>query len=112
MAHHRTTPDLPENADIVVVGAGYSSAAFVTHLLSDLALVNAPSIVVLESRQLCFGATGRNGEWQTRAQLQSRIVIAKIREMSRWSSQARQLLRHSKIGEEIRRGSGGGIGGV
>ncbi|KAF3011717.1 hypothetical protein E8E14_009830 [Neopestalotiopsis sp. 37M] len=61
LAHHRTTPDLPENADIVVVGAGYSSAAFVTHLLSDLALVNAPSIVVLESRQLCFGATGRNG---------------------------------------------------
>ena len=56
---HRTTPELPAEADVVVIGAGYSSASFVTHFLASNS--TSPSIVVLEARQLCSGASGRNG---------------------------------------------------
>jgi glycine/D-amino acid oxidase-like deaminating enzyme len=58
---HRTTPELPKVADIVVIGGGYSAAAFVEHLL-EIYDRDPSSVVVLEARQLCSGATGRNGE--------------------------------------------------
>jgi hypothetical protein len=59
---HRTTPDLPKESDIVIIGAGYAAAAVVTHLLQDkIRTKSSPSILVLEARQLCSGATGRNG---------------------------------------------------
>ncbi|KAH8673197.1 FAD dependent oxidoreductase [Ilyonectria robusta] len=58
--NHRSTAQLPEECDIVVVGAGYSAAALVTHIIAQ-AKGNLPSILVLEARQLCSGATGRNG---------------------------------------------------
>ncbi|KFA53812.1 hypothetical protein S40293_01717 [Stachybotrys chartarum IBT 40293] len=57
---HRTTPDLPQEAGIVVIGAGFASASFLTHLLRDVDRTSS-SIVVVEARQLCSGATGRNG---------------------------------------------------
>ncbi|KAH6628984.1 FAD dependent oxidoreductase [Boeremia exigua] len=56
---HRTTPELPAEVDVLVIGAGYSSASFVTHFLASEAA--ASSVLVLEARQLCSGATGRNG---------------------------------------------------
>lgn len=56
---HRTTPELPVEADVVVVGAGYSSSSFITHFLDSN--LTSPTIVVLEARQLCSGASGRNG---------------------------------------------------
>jgi hypothetical protein len=59
---HRTTPELPEAADLVVIGGGYSAAAFVEHLLDDWDQASL-SILILEARQLCSGATGRNGEF-------------------------------------------------
>lgn len=59
--NHRSTAQLPEECDIVVVGAGYSAAALVTHIIAQ-AKGNLPSILVLEARQLCSGATGRNGK--------------------------------------------------
>lgn len=56
----RSTKDLPSAADIVIVGAGFSGGSLVTHLLaSDNA--RGKSILVLEARELCSGATGRNG---------------------------------------------------
>ncbi|QKD56842.2 FAD dependent oxidoreductase [Fusarium oxysporum Fo47] len=57
---HRSTSQLPSQCDIVVVGAGYSGAATVTQILSKCG-GKTPSILVLEARQLCSGATGRNG---------------------------------------------------
>ncbi|KAH7145514.1 FAD dependent oxidoreductase [Dactylonectria estremocensis] len=57
---HRSTSELPAQCDIVIIGAGYSGAALVTHILSKRG-DKAPSILVLEARQLCSGATGRNG---------------------------------------------------
>ncbi|KAG8158137.1 hypothetical protein KVR01_011898 [Diaporthe batatas] len=60
---HRSTPDLPDAVDIAVVGAGYAGASVVYHILrqSREKSVSPPSIVILEARQACSGATGRNG---------------------------------------------------
>lgn len=57
---HRTTDTLPEQADILIIGAGYSGGALLTHLQS-MDDAKEKSFLVLEARQLCSGATGRNG---------------------------------------------------
>ena len=56
---HRSTPTLPPTADIVIIGSGFSGVATAYHLLKDNP--NPPSIVLLEARKICSGATGRNG---------------------------------------------------
>ncbi|KAK8116281.1 hypothetical protein PG984_012783 [Apiospora sp. TS-2023a] len=55
---HRTTPELPASADVVIVGSGIT-AAFAAHTLKE----RKPelNVVMLEAREACFGATGRNG---------------------------------------------------
>ncbi|EFX03293.1 FAD dependent oxidoreductase superfamily [Grosmannia clavigera kw1407] len=61
--NHRSTPDLPAEVDLVVIGAGYAGASTVHHILKtcrDRGLA-PPSIAVLEAREACSGATGRNG---------------------------------------------------
>ncbi|KAK6431847.1 hypothetical protein LTR95_011989 [Oleoguttula sp. CCFEE 5521] len=57
---HRSTEQLPKDCDIVIIGAGLSGVAAAYHLISK-AGSNLPSIVLLEARQVCSGATGRNG---------------------------------------------------
>jgi lysine/ornithine N-monooxygenase len=57
----RSSNDLPQDVDIAIIGAGYSAAAIVTHILATTSKESRPSIVVLEARQLSSGATGRNG---------------------------------------------------
>lgn len=57
---HRTTESLPPSCDIAIIGAGMSGIATAYHI-SKLSGNKATSIVVLEARQLCSGATGRNG---------------------------------------------------
>ncbi|OAA57389.1 FAD dependent oxidoreductase [Niveomyces insectorum RCEF 264] len=61
--NHRSTPDLPAEVDIAVVGAGYAGASTVYHILQYCKehAVPIPKIVILEARQACSGATGRNG---------------------------------------------------
>ncbi|KAL4780066.1 FAD dependent oxidoreductase-domain-containing protein [Aspergillus varians] len=58
---HRSTATLPETSDIVVIGAGYAGASTAYHLLDQCDPSSRPSIVILEARQVCSGATGRNG---------------------------------------------------
>lgn len=59
---HRTTEKLPQVSDIVVIGAGYAGASIVYHMLEkNKSIASNPSIVILEARQACSGATGRNG---------------------------------------------------
>jgi hypothetical protein len=58
IADCRTTPDLPEEADLVIVGAGVSGASIAYNLLSSDPGLN---IVLLEARQAASGASGRNG---------------------------------------------------
>ncbi|KAL4874726.1 FAD dependent oxidoreductase [Aspergillus karnatakaensis] len=59
----RTTPDLPPHSDIVIIGAGYTGISLAYHLLKQLpeATHHQPVITILEARQICSGATGRNG---------------------------------------------------
>ena len=62
---HRSTRELPEYADLVVVGSGVSGAGVLWHLLRDGDSkvkndeVAKKKIVVLEAREVCWGATGR-----------------------------------------------------
>ncbi|KAI0594630.1 FAD dependent oxidoreductase [Biscogniauxia sp. FL1348] len=55
---HRTTPDLPRAADVAIVGSGITGA-FAAHFLHE----KRPdlNIVMVEAREACWGATGRNG---------------------------------------------------
>ncbi|KAJ7174991.1 DAO-domain-containing protein [Mycena crocata] len=55
---HRTTEALPESADVVIIGSGMSGTLTAYELLTR---PNPPkSVVILEAREMCSGATGRN----------------------------------------------------
>ncbi|KAI0157577.1 FAD dependent oxidoreductase [Xylariaceae sp. FL1272] len=59
---HRSTAELPDKQDIVIIGAGFAGASLAYYLLKDLPESEAkPSITILEAREACSGATGRNG---------------------------------------------------
>lgn len=58
--NHRSTPGLPSKPDILIIGAGFSGVACAYYLTQDCPSP-APSITLLEARELCSGATGRNG---------------------------------------------------
>ncbi|KAG8625215.1 hypothetical protein KVT40_006966 [Elsinoe batatas] len=65
---HRTTRELPAEVDIAVIGAGISGTSIVHHLLEPYrqhdqsgAYSDAPSVLLLDAREVCWGATGRNG---------------------------------------------------
>ncbi|KAL1882360.1 hypothetical protein VTK73DRAFT_1919 [Phialemonium thermophilum] len=67
------SPSQPSEADVVIIGSGIAGAAVAWSLLhgrergsqessgSDISGPPLPSVVVLEARQMCSGATGRNG---------------------------------------------------
>ncbi|KAI0861129.1 FAD dependent oxidoreductase [Xylaria cubensis] len=62
---HRSTKDLPTECDVLIIGAGISGVSVAYHLSQPDATAGnstaAPSILLLEARQVCSGATGRNG---------------------------------------------------
>ncbi|KAK5105867.1 hypothetical protein LTR62_001954 [Meristemomyces frigidus] len=58
---HRSTKCLPSRADIVIIGAGYAGASIAHHLIERYDEKALPSIVILEAREACSGASGRNG---------------------------------------------------
>lgn len=65
IADLRTTPHLPGSADVVIVGSGITGAAVAWNLLQDDNGTSSDSpgtVVMLEARQACSGATGRNGQ--------------------------------------------------
>ncbi|KAF2727449.1 FAD dependent oxidoreductase [Polyplosphaeria fusca] len=57
---HRTTESLPAEADIVIVGSGITGTSAARFLAED-ERAKGKSIVLLEAREACWGATGRNG---------------------------------------------------
>ncbi|PVH94875.1 FAD dependent oxidoreductase-like protein [Periconia macrospinosa] len=57
---HRTTEELPEHADIVIIGSGITGANTARYLTED-GRADGLKIVMLEAREACWGATGRNG---------------------------------------------------
>ncbi|KAF2152994.1 DAO-domain-containing protein [Myriangium duriaei CBS 260.36] len=58
LSGHRSTRSLPSRASVVVVGAGITGASVAWHLLREQ---TAPQVLLLEAREVCWGATGRNG---------------------------------------------------
>ncbi|KAI1091298.1 FAD dependent oxidoreductase [Rostrohypoxylon terebratum] len=58
LSGHRTTKELPRSADVVIVGSGITGS-FAAHFLKEL----RPDldVVMVEAREACSGATGRNG---------------------------------------------------
>ncbi|KAL8944471.1 MAG: hypothetical protein Q9211_000568 [Gyalolechia sp. 1 TL-2023] len=58
LATHRTTNDLPGSASTVIVGSGITGASIAYNLLAQH---DDPSVLMLEARTACSGATGRNG---------------------------------------------------
>jgi hypothetical protein len=59
LSDHRSTEQLPEHSDIVIIGAGYAGVSAAYHLVKDGDA--SKSIAILEARGTCSGATGRNG---------------------------------------------------
>jgi FAD dependent oxidoreductase len=51
---------LPETADILIIGSGITGSCIAYNLLQDQQN-HGKNIVMLEARQACSGATGRNG---------------------------------------------------
>ncbi|KAK8185199.1 FAD dependent oxidoreductase-like protein [Phyllosticta capitalensis] len=57
---HRTTEDLPAEADVVIIGSGITGTSAARFLAED-DRAKGRSVVLLEAREACWGATGRNG---------------------------------------------------
>ena len=67
LANHRSTVDLPSYSDIVIIGSGYAGSSCAYYLYKHgQALNNTPlTITMLEARETCSGATGRNSGYMT-----------------------------------------------
>lgn len=53
---------LPSTADIVIIGSGIAGASVAHTILNECkATADTKRVVLLEARELCSGATGRNG---------------------------------------------------
>ncbi|KAF4994616.1 hypothetical protein FGRMN_5661 [Fusarium graminum] len=58
VADHQS-PHLPEHVDVVIIGSGITGTSVAWHLLKNT--TSPLRIAMLEARQACSGATGRNG---------------------------------------------------
>ncbi|KAJ5688797.1 hypothetical protein N7462_003189 [Penicillium macrosclerotiorum] len=58
---HQSTPELPNETDILIIGGGYAGASAAYNLLAENQNSSVPKVVLVEARELCSGATGRNG---------------------------------------------------
>lgn len=58
LANFQSAPELPTTADVVIIGSGFTGASLAYHI----AQLNASEdVVMLEARECCSGASGRNG---------------------------------------------------
>ncbi|KAJ3837359.1 FAD dependent oxidoreductase-domain-containing protein [Lentinula raphanica] len=61
---HRTGADadeIPEEADIVIIGSGITGTSIARTMLKELEDESDAQIIMLEAREVCSGATARNG---------------------------------------------------
>ena len=59
---YRSTEELPTECDVAIIGSGMAGVSVAYHLTKGSTEGEAASsIVLLEARQVCSGATGRNG---------------------------------------------------
>ncbi|KGO57768.1 FAD dependent oxidoreductase [Penicillium expansum] len=86
---HQTTPELPEETDILIIGGGYVGASAAYRLLAENPQNPTPRVVLLEARELCSGATGRNALFTERYGIEAALEIVRFE------------ISHLKIVEEL-----------
>ncbi|PWY84785.1 DAO-domain-containing protein [Aspergillus heteromorphus CBS 117.55] len=93
------SPTLPPSTDIIIIGSGISGASIAYTLLTQSATQTPPpKIILLEARQLCSGATGRNGgnikcaAYSDYASFKSRFGRERARKMLAFERRALPLL--------------------
>lgn len=93
---HRSTVELPQQCDVLIIGSGLSGATIAYHILDDNP--SPPSMVILEARQACSGATGRNGRWGflVRSHYQSPLKGALAASITKLWSNSRQVATSSQ----------------
>jgi hypothetical protein len=60
IADYLSADTLPATADTVIIGSGLTGAS-IAHALLTRPATTAGKLIMLEARQACSGATGRNG---------------------------------------------------
>ncbi|KAL8736249.1 MAG: hypothetical protein Q9166_000404 [cf. Caloplaca sp. 2 TL-2023] len=58
LSKYRTTSELPQSASIIIIGSGITGVCIAYNLLQR---AETSSVLLLEARTVCSGATGRNG---------------------------------------------------
>lgn len=58
LSNHRTTPELPGTVDTLIIGSGITGTTLAFNILNR---PSPPTVLLLEARTACSGATGRNG---------------------------------------------------
>ena len=56
---YRSSTKLPQQCAVLIIGAGYAGTSTAYHLMQNG--FDMSSVLLLEARQICSGATGRNG---------------------------------------------------
>ena len=56
---HRTTEQLPDSADVVIIGSGITGTSAANFLTSQDTGNPDLKVVLLDAREACWGATGR-----------------------------------------------------
>lgn len=74
IASLRSTATVPSKADYVIIGSGISGSSIAYHLLTKLPNAN---VVMLEAREACSGATGRNGK-SASSGIDSVVILTKF----------------------------------
>ena len=59
LQHYRDKRGIPDKADVVIIGSGFTGTAVAAGLLLEREFKG--NVVILEARDVCSGATGRNG---------------------------------------------------
>ncbi|KAM0513909.1 hypothetical protein ACHAPE_007264 [Trichoderma viride] len=100
--------DLPEEADVVIVGSGITGAAAARTVLELSSSKTGLKVVVLEARELCSGATARNGghikcaPHEEFARLRRTLGEEKARKVVRMEMRHLEVLKD--VGEEMKHG--------
>lgn len=97
--------ELPEESDVVIIGSGITGSAVAKSLLE---LSGELRVVVCEARELCSGATGRNGghikatPYEVLAMFRTKMGPEKAAKLARFQRSHLEILK--QVGERVPQG--------